>query len=128
MDLFLEASRRKLRFTTSKGVASVEDLWVLPLKNAGLCLDAIAIELHNKLEATGKISFVTEVKADDTLQLQFDIVKKIIDIRLEERKAADDAQKRRALKDKISEILAHKQDAAWNEKSVEELQAELAKL
>lgn len=126
MDIFLLASRAKLRFDTPAGSLSSEDLWDLPLtttrRNAP-SLDDIAIALDQQIKTVGETtSFVRKTtKVNETLKLKFAVVKAIIDIRLEEQdaaetKAANDDKKRRIL-----EIIAHKQDEELAGKSVDEL-------
>ena len=126
--MFEQASRLKLRFATSKGSVSVEELWDLPLQSTNKdSLDSIAIDLNSKIKQLGEESFVTEkTKSNTTLTLAFDIVKHVIAVRLKENadKALISANK--AKKDKILAIIANKQDSALEEKSVEELLAELS--
>lgn len=129
--MFQLASRLKLRFVSPRGALSVEDLWDLPLtSDRGPSLDDIAKGLHKSLrEADGEVSFVKPaMKKADTLQLQFDIVKHIIDIRVAERDAAQLANQKAATKQKLLSLIARKQDADLEGKSVEDLQAMLASL
>jgi hypothetical protein len=90
--LFEQASRMKLRISTTSGNLSVEDLWDLPLtsRTNKLNLDDIARSLHQELKSQDDVSFVTEKTSpkQSLLQLQFDIVKHIIDVKISERNAA----------------------------------------
>lgn len=128
--LFEKATRLSLRFASTKGLISVEDLWVLPLTSAkNSSLDSLAKDINAQLKASGEESFV-EVKTskDCVLQLKLDILKHIIKVRLEENKASHDAVERKAKKAKIMSLLADKQDSALANKSEEELQKMLADL
>jgi hypothetical protein len=129
-NIFEQAARRKLRFPTAIGNLPVEDLWDLPLESkAGrLSLDLIAIDLHEQLEKVKTKSFVSGSKKDPVIQLRFDIVKHIIDTRVAENAAKTEAKQRDTQIAKISETLAKKKDAALENLSVEELEAQLLKL
>lgn len=130
-NMFQLASRFKFRFNSSRGAVTVEDLWDLPLvSDRGPNLDDIARSLHKQLkEADGGTSFVKPVvKKTDTIQLQFDIVKRIIDIKVAERDAATVAAEKAATKQKLLGLISRKQDAELEGKSVDDLQAMLASL
>lgn len=93
MNMFEQATRLKLRFAVGTRVnLTVENLWDLPLTNVkGEDLDHIAIELQEQL-STNEKSFVVQqskTKEAQVNQLKFDIVKHIIDVRLEEQKVAN---------------------------------------
>lgn len=122
-EIFEQAARLKLRFDTPKGCLSVEDVWDLPLRT----LDGLAVSLMNRLK-NENVSFISETKPDPEMQLRFDLLKHVIDVRLEEKRAADDARAKAERKQKILGIIAQKQDEALAGSSVEELQALLAAL
>lgn len=126
--MFEKATRLKLRFDTPRGHISVEDLWDLPLtSNTGKPnLDDIAKGLHRELRAGAETaSFVTPASTagNEGLQLGFDVVKHVIDVRVAERDAAVQAAKRRETKQRILEIVAMKEDESLRGKSLEELKA-----
>lgn len=124
--MFEKASRNKIRFTTPNGQLSVEDLWELPLsatRGAQANLDAIAIQLDKELKDAGTTSFVTKTKKSDAItQLKFDIVRRVIEVRMTEAEAADLRKSNAERKQKLLAILAEKQDADLKGKSTEELQ------
>lgn len=123
--MFEKASRMKLRYQTNRGVISVEDLWDLSLES----LDAIAISLNKKLKESQTESFI-KTKTEDTteLELKFNIVKHIIDVKLSEAEARKNAAEKRAKKQKLMDLIAKKQDAELEGKSVDELMKELTAL
>lgn len=123
--MFEKASRLKLRFTTTKGMLTVEDLWDLPLTSQrGISLDGIARGLYHEVNESKEISFVIkETDADTELKLMFDIVKHVIKTRLEESENKRLARARKEKKEKILEIIAKKQDGELEGKSIEELTA-----
>lgn len=132
MSMFEKASRLKLRFPSTRGLLTVEDLWGLPLTGKTVpSLDAIAVDLHSSLRSETQISFVDNaVKSKDEQlnQLRFDIVKHIIDVRINE----DAAKTQKAQLDQqraaLTEALEMKRQERLQGKSVEELEAELALL
>lgn len=122
-NMFEQASRQKLRFDTGVGLLTVEDLWALPLSttNNKPNLDAIAVELNKALKGTEE-SFVSNKKKDAILQLKFDLVKHIIDTRMQEIDAKTKEAQRSAQIGKIDELIAAKEDAALSELTIEQLQ------
>lgn len=133
MELFEQASRARLRFVTGKGALTVEDLWALPLQSTvgAANLDALAMDLHAAVQADKTaVSFVNPSASgpDRETMLAFEVVKRVIEVRVQERDAAAAAKKTAETKQKLMEIIDRKQSAALEGKSLEELQAELAKL
>lgn len=82
VNLFEQAARARFRFKADNGWVSVEDLWQLQLEK----LDTIAIGLQAELNSTGE-SFISDKPKDATLVARFEIVKHIIDTKLEEKRA-----------------------------------------
>lgn len=100
MSNFEKATRKKLRFNSTSGVLSVEDLWDLPLTGRGANLDKLAKSLHKELKESEEESFVVKtVRKDSELQLKFDIVKYIIDVKLEEQETAKNRADKKAEKE-----------------------------
>lgn len=130
MSLFEKASRLKLRFPSTRGELTAEQLWDLSLTaKAGSSLNSIAVELHNALRSSTQISFVdnsVQSEADKLNQLRFDIVKHVIDTRVSENKAKSDRQRLDEQRAAIREAIEAKQKEALVEGSVEDLQAQLA--
>lgn len=122
--MFEKASRLKLRFETSKGLVTVEDLWDLPLSSSTgkANLDDVARSLHNQLKNEEDISFVNpETKENMPMKLGFEIVKHIISVKLAEKVAREQAEANREKKQKIMAIIEQKQDTALSAMSLEEL-------
>jgi len=115
--MFEKASRIKLRFMC-KGVCSVEDLWDLRLTE----LDNIFKALNTQLKAREGESLLGSTRpADMVLDLQIEIVKHIVKTRLAERDAARASAEQAEKKQKILEVIAHKQDAALLDTPLEDL-------
>lgn len=123
-EMFIKASREKMRFPY-KGLATVEDLWDLPVTE----LDKIYKSLNAK-EKQAQEESLLEIKTseDEELTAQIEIIKYIVSVKLEEKKAAEMAKERKEQKQKIMSILASKQDEALQGKSIEELEKMLDEL
>lgn len=122
---FETAVRSKFRFETNRGLVSTEDLWDMRLSSRdGFNLDEIAKSLHKELkDQSDMVSFVSPALASNVLlQEKFEIVKHVIDVKLAERNAAEEAAKKSAKKQKLLEIIARKQDQELEGASVEDLQ------
>ena len=128
--MFEQASRLKLRFDTSLGKVTTEDLWDLPLSSRkGVSLDGIAIALSKKVKEEVETSFVKKRdKANARLELKFNLVKHIIDTRLAELDKAEQSAVAKTKRDAIDEILVAKESDALKGMSVEELEKMKAEL
>lgn len=117
-ELFIKATRNKVRFPY-RGLASVEDLWDLPVTE----LDKIYKSLK-KQEKTANEESLLEIKTDEDkeLTMQIEIVKYIVGVKLEEKKAAETAKARKEQKEKLLQLLADKQDEELKGKTAEEIQ------
>jgi hypothetical protein len=107
--LFEKATRNKLRFPTSKGMITVEDLWDLSLTS----LDTMARAINKRLKDESDESFINKkVSSNAELELSLEILKYIISVKLKEQ---DD----RKLKAERMEELKMLQDLLTNKKSEE---------
>ena len=123
-ELFIVASRQKFRFPF-KGVATVEDLWNLDVRD----LDTIFKALNSqKKQAQEESLLSTKSKEDAVLEAKIEIVKYIVATKLDEADQKRIRAEQREKKNRIAEILADKQDEELRGKSVEELQQMLGAL
>ena len=105
MEIYKEALMRKLRFKSSVGNISTEDLFSLPLEE----LDSIAKNLHKQKENT-TISFVKkQTDKSKLIELMFNVVLDVINTKLEEQEKAKKAAEEKARKQKILEIIESKE-------------------
>lgn len=126
MDNYKEASRLKLRFASTKGSLTVEQLW-----------DLNQTELSNAIKAVKKIlkksdddelAFLNEDNTVDVeTQLKFDILKDVYITKKKEAEESRDAAANKAYNQKILTLIAEKQEGALKDKSIEELEALLKK-
>ena len=129
--LFEKATRLKLRFGSPQGPLTVEDVWDLPLTSrAGRAnLDDIARFYSRELKEQETESFVTKPpRKDAALVLGFEIIKRVIEVRLEENKAEKDKADKAKKKTRLLELLAKKQDDKLGDMSEEDLLAQIAAL
>lgn len=118
MNVFEYATRKKVRFQF-KGQISVEDLWDLSLEN----LDSIYKMLKAQAKAEQGESLLRKANPnEELLGVQIAIVTHIANTKLEEREARQKDRERRERNARIKEIIAQKQDADLQNKSVEELE------
>jgi hypothetical protein len=130
MNIFERASRQRLRFDSSKGQLTVEDLWDLPLSSEkGASLDKVAQLIYTNLNGVQSISFVGESTEANTLdRLRMDIVLHVIDTKKAENAAARKATDNRIEAQRILEQMAKLQDKALDNMTMDQLQARLNEL
>lgn len=130
MNIFEKASRTGLRFTTSKGNITTEDLWSLPLTSprGNVNLDDIAKGVNRELQTAQEESFVTETSSSPTNELRLEIVKHIIAVRLAERDAAKDQKAKADQKQRLMDAIDRAENRELETKTPEQLRAELAAL
>lgn len=129
--MFEKISRAKVRFDSPKGLLTVEDLWDLPLTTTRgqANLDDIARALHKQLKNGDDVSFVdTAKKSDPVVQLKFDVVKHIIEVRLAENEANANRRSKAEKRAVLMEALANQEAKALANKTPEEIRAELEAL
>jgi len=125
VNIFERALRARLRFETTRGLLSVEDIWHMPLtSNDGFDLDSLARELHRQVKDSEEVSFVVKTTASNAkLELAFDVVKHVIDVKLAERDEAKTRAANREKKQELLAILADKDKEELRGKSREEIAA-----
>ena len=124
-DLFINATRDKVRFNTLHGQLMVEDLWDLSL----IHLDQLAVSLDTAIQNAGRKTFIdVRPKGAEDLQAKFDIVKHVIDTKLAEKAAAKVAADRAGQMAFLKGLQEKKQIQALENMSEEEISAKLAEL
>lgn len=127
--MFEKATREKLRFVTTRGLISTEDLWDLPLESVtNPSLDKVAIELSDQIAKTVAKSFVRANKKDDILDMKLEIVKHIISVKIEEAAQRKLAANNKERKELLLDVLAEKQTDELKQKSAKEIEKEIKKL
>lgn len=123
-NIFEYATRNKVRFSF-RGLISVEDLWDLSLSN----LDSIYKELNKQSKQSEEESLLNiKTQEDELLNVQIEIVKHIVSVKLAEKEAREKASAKKAQKQKIMSIIAAKQDEALQNSSIDDLKKMLDEL
>lgn len=123
--MFEMAVRQKSRWSTPRGMATVEDLFDMTLP----MLNQIAKDLNKKIKEIGEEDFLGENKVEDVkLRNEFDIVVYIINTKKKEKELRDNIAARKAEKERLLEILNKKQNESLNSLSEEELKKRIEEL
>ncbi len=124
VNLFEKAVRTKMRFPF-KGMVSVEDLWDLNVKD----LDSIFQALNSRLKQSKEESLLNrKTPQDEELELKIEIIKHIVQVKVEEENLKVKEKEQKEEKQKILSILHSKQDEELHNKSPEELKQMLEEL
>lgn len=123
-ELFINATRANYQFPF-RGMINVIDLWDLSLTN----LDSVFKTLNAEAKKSEEESLLeTKSKENEELSNKIEIVKYIVNIKLEEKKTRENARKNAEMKQRLLEIKAKRQDAALENMSDEDLDKMLAEL
>ena len=124
--MFEKASKLKLRFVTVQGPASTEDLWNLPLTSKNRAsLNGVAKTIAKELREADEEDFVDSTPANTELELKLAIVKHVIAYKKAAKETATTAAATKERNATIMGIIAKKQTASLEDKTVEELMAEI---
>ena len=122
--LFIEATKRHIRFQF-KGSLTVEQLWELTPEELNSMYQKLRAEQKKETEDT--LLTTTESK-DENLDISIEIIKYIVKDKLDERERQQKAKEIKEQKQKLLAVLAQKEDAALNEKSIDEIRAMIENL
>lgn len=107
-ELFIEATKKNYQFPF-RGMINVIDLWELSVQNLDLVFKSLNAD-YKKSEEESLLS--AQTKESEELSEKIEIVKYIVNEKLDEKKAKEDAKKNREMKQRLLEIKAKRQDAA----------------
>lgn len=133
MDLYKFAAANRIRFASSRGDLTVEQLFDLPLKSTknDFDLDTVARNIYEQVQRTGEVSFVESATPDpetEVLEIALEIVKDVIATKQADNAAERQSREKAAMKAKLLDILAAKKDQALMNATPEEIEAQLAAL
>lgn len=124
MNIFEYAVKNKVRFDFM-GSLYTEDLWDLKVEQ----LDSIYKKLNSKKKKSNEESLLnTESNVDKELEIKIDIVKHIVEAKLDEKKASLKEAENKAKKQKIMALIKEKEDDSLKGMEKEELEKMLAEL
>ena len=116
--MFEKATRAKFRFPY-KGQISTEDLWDLSPEE----LNKVYQVLNRELKSAEEDSLLSPKKGDSELQLKVDVVKHIVNVKLQDIEARKTAADKKANVAKLNDLIARKEEESLAGKSVDELKA-----
>lgn len=129
--MFEYAARNKLRFSSTKGDLTAEQLWDVPLRSQnGFDLDAIAKGAKRALTSATEESFVNTERTPEHARLEaaFEIVKYVISVKLQEEAMAKKRAENRAEKEQLLKALAEKKEGKLSKMSEAELRRRIEAL
>lgn len=130
-NIYKQASQQKLRFESKRGLLTTEDLFTLPISKGEISLRNLAIAVKKLTKSDTEIpDFLSDeasaqTKEQQLLQLQFDILKDVIETRKEENQQSTEAYKRDQERAAIRELIAKKKQQNLEDLSIDELEAKL---
>lgn len=107
-ELFIEATKKNYQFPF-RGMINIIDLWELSVQSLDLVFKSLNVD-YKKSEEESLLS--AQTKESEELSEKIEIVKYIVNEKLAEKKAKEDAKKNREMKQRLLEIKAKRQDAA----------------
>lgn len=128
-NIFEKATRVKLRFPTTRGELSVEDLWELPLKGT-LSLNSIAVKLKKEVSSTEDMIDLVDGDAANKesnikmakTKLALEVVMHIIGVLKAERDARELREAQQSKLRLIDNALATKRQEQLTSGSIEDLE------
>jgi hypothetical protein len=114
-------TRGKHRFQTDKGMLSVEQLWDLPLAD----LDRLAVQLEHDSKKHTKTFLKVKTQEDKITKAMFDVVLDVLNTKVEEQEAAEEARANKEHNEKIFRLIEEKEDEHLGKLTVKQLKAQL---
>lgn len=130
-NVFEYATRNKLRFASSRGELTVEQLWDVPLRSRDdFNLSVVAKAASRAFKEVSEESFVDATRTEVHVRREaaLEAVKAVIATKLGEEEAAKTRAARAQEKEKLLQILAEKQDGKLSELSEKELKKRIEAL
>ena len=126
MNIFEQASRLKLRFSTTRGLLTTEQLWELSLTD----LNKLYINVNEEVSATSTKGLIkdTETKTDKENSLRLELIERIYTVRKEEKEAKEQRIALQSQKARLEQLIQTKKDEALTNLPVEELEKQLKEL
>lgn len=120
--MYKQAAKLKLRFSTNRGLVSVEQLFELSMTDIANAIKAVKKIL--KTTDDDELAFLESTRTVDVEnQLRFNILKDVYLTKKEENEAARTAFENKEFNQKILAIIADKEEDSLKGKSIDELKA-----
>lgn len=122
---FEKASRLKLRFETTKGLISTEDLWSLSIDS----LDNLYRGLNKQIKESSEDSLLkTKSTKNSELELKVELIEYIYNVKTDEAAKAKTRSENKAKLAMLEEALADKKNEKLKGMSAEDIEKEIATL
>ena len=133
MNIFQQAAKTGLTFSSPSGPLTVAQLYDLPLtsRTKAISLDSVSADLLKRMEAEPRVSLVARSPRSAegaTNELRVEILKAIIADKQAEQAAAVNEEVRRTEKEQLRQALQERKNSELQNLSVAELEARLAAL
>lgn len=131
INMFEYAVRNKLRFASTRGDLTAEQLWDVPLRSSDeFNLNAVAKAANKALKDATEERFVetTRTPAHRRLESTLEIVKHVIDVKLAEEEATKKRAENKVERERLLAILAEKQAGKLSALSESELKKRIEAL
>ena len=124
--MYKKAAKLKLRFNSSKGLLTVEQLFDLTMPELSSLIKKVNTDLKKEARVDDDLAFLEGKDETESLNsLKFDILKDVYLTKKQEREEAATDQEKKATRQKIAEIIAKKKDEALENLSIEGLERRL---
>lgn len=130
-DIFKQATKLKLRFSSVRGDLTIEDLWDLPLTSkSNLSLDGVGKPIQKALRESDEDSLVAvpTTSKNELNSIRLAIIKEIISVKQEENLIKQNQAAIESQKALLKQALASKKVDEINSLSVEEIEKRLASM
>ena len=130
-DIFKQATKLKLRFSSVRGDLTIEDLWDLPLTSkSNLSLDGVGKPIQKALRESDEDSLVAvpTTSKNELNSLRLALIKEIISVKQEENLIKQNQAAIESQKALLKQALASKKIDEINGLSVEEIEKRLASM
>ncbi len=115
---YKKASRLKVRFQTTKGLLSTEQLCDLNLND----LDKLAVQLEEACKNTNRSFLNKKTTEDEIAKLKFDIVMDILETKITELETLQKEHESKLYDQKIMQLIQTKKDEQLSKLSIEDLE------
>jgi hypothetical protein len=122
LSIFEKATRQHLRFDSTRGALSVEQLWSLPLTE----LDEIAQSIFPLVKKEDTL--LPSHNPDPKAALQIQVLRRIAEVKIAEQQAEEQRLEKEAKRQKLLNLRERKEEESLSSLSLEEIDAELAAL
>jgi hypothetical protein len=121
--MYKKALSLKIRFQTTKGLLTIEDLFDLNMSQLSNVIRNLKTKINKITKDDDELAFLgnTESKVDEELTLQYEIAKDIYLDKKSEKEKLKGAKEEKVRKEKIMGLIAEKEDQELKDLSVEEL-------